>query len=107
MDTAFLQELHEQTVKFENWNSQTSEKTFDEAESEFFEWIDQAKSRGMTFIDRGGYRDVYAGGAVAGNDCVVKISRGSGVQNSNAVSTWQSMSEDAREFVAPIQNWGV
>jgi hypothetical protein len=60
----------------------------------------------MNYIDRGGDRDVYTGGSIAGQDKVVKIARESLMQNQNSVDVWRNMPEEAKQYVAPIHDWG-
>lgn len=105
MDERFLSKLYERTREFENWKKEDKYDSFNEAEKALFEVISEAKSRGMNPIGRGGERDVYTGGSVAGNDKVVKISREGLAQNSNAIRVWNDMPEGAREHVAPLCNW--
>lgn len=106
MDKNFLYKLYKSTSEFQNWEREDKYSSFDEAEREFFDMIDEARSNGMNYINRGGDRDVYNGGSVAGEDKVVKIARESLMQNQNAVDVWINMPEEAKQYVAPIHDWG-
>lgn len=106
MNQEFLAEMYEQTREFQEWKRRDKYENFTEAESAFFDKIDEAKSKGMNHIGRGGERDVYSGGSVAGQDNVVKIARTGLRQNENAVNMWNEIPDDAKKYVADIVEWG-
>lgn len=106
MNKNFLYELYEATQEFQNWEISDNYDSFNEAESDFFDFIDKAKSKGMVNIGRGGDRDVYRGGSIAGSNNVVKIARESLIQNENAVEIWKELPSEAKNHVAPIHSWG-
>lgn len=105
MERKIIEEMYNQTQKFREWDSYDEYGSFSEAESDFHDTIEKAKSKGMSHIGRGGDRDVYSGGMVAGTNNVIKVARESLMQNENAVEVWKDLPEKAKEHVAPILEW--
>lgn len=105
MNTEILDELYEATYQFQNWNARDYD-SFDEAESDFFDTIDKARSKNITEINRGGERTVYSGGNLFGQDKVIKIARNGLDQNETAVQMFtEHIPEGAKDYVAKITKW--
>lgn len=105
MKVKFLDKIYRKTYEYNNWKQQDKFNSFNEAEDEFFDMIEEARNNGMNLIDSGGDRDVYSGGSVVGNDNVVKIARESLIQNRNAVELWNEIPDGAKEHMASITKW--
>lgn len=105
MDKEIIQEVYNQTRKFQNWENHNEYDDFCDAESDFYDTINRAKSKGMTQIGKGGDRDVYSGGSVAGRDNVIKVARESLIQNQNAIEVWKELPEESKEHIASLLDW--
>lgn len=108
IDSQFCDDLFYETDAFNEVieSTQIDESEFVEAENRFEEMLSTARSRGVRKIGSGGYRDVYSGGSVAGDDCVIKISRGSLVHNEHVIELWtKCLTETAKTYVAPLVDW--
>jgi hypothetical protein len=105
MEKKIIREVYNKTQKFQRWDNHSEYDDFSDAESDFYDTIEKARSRGMSHIGRGGERDVYSGGVVAGNNNVIKVAREGLMQNENAVEVWRNLPEDAKEHIAPILEW--
>lgn len=105
MDTAFLDELADGVQTFQEAANSRDPERFNEAEQTYDNVLAEAHDHGMSRINSGGGRIVFRGGSVAGDQYVVKVEKFGAEENRDAVQTWQSMGEDAREHVAPIVAW--